>query len=72
MGEVFRLKASVHCEDIGSVRDVESVHKTSDSDSSIFKSPTRTLTLHKSSICINDSKPTKMVNGITRHFITTM
>jgi Na+-transporting NADH:ubiquinone oxidoreductase subunit NqrC len=27
--------------------------------------------LQKSSICINNGKPTKMVNGIIRHFITT-
>jgi hypothetical protein len=27
--------------------------------------------IHKSSVCINNSKPTKMVNSILRHFITT-
>jgi hypothetical protein len=27
--------------------------------------------LHKSSVCINNGKPTKMAKGITRHFITT-
>jgi hypothetical protein len=28
--------------------------------------------LHKSSICINNGKPTKMLNDIIRHLITTM
>jgi hypothetical protein len=27
--------------------------------------------LHKNSICTNNGKPTKMVNGIIRHLITT-
>jgi hypothetical protein len=27
--------------------------------------------LYKSSVCINNGKPTKMVNGIVRHLITT-
>jgi hypothetical protein len=43
------------------------------------KPPTRTLhflnlwlwLLHKSSICVNNTKPTATVTGIMRHFITT-
>jgi hypothetical protein len=49
-------------------RAVALVRKTSGCDSLLNL---RLRILHKNSICINNGKPTKMVNGITRHCITT-